>query len=89
MGTRVVATGFGVLRGPGSSGAWVAAVSFLTSFLQLLEEAWTAQRAKRGLRARTGAEVQVLILWRCPVLAWIHLRVLVSDLLGMGWDRVG
>lgn len=71
----------------------MASVSFLTSLLQLMEEAWTTQRASMA-SARTGT-AQVLVLWRCPsVPPRIHQHVLVSYLLGvagdgMGWDRMG
>lgn len=84
--------GLVVLRGPWSSGAWVASVPFLTSFLQLVEVAQTAQRAHRA--SEPGQELKPScsscdVLRRCPsVPPWTHQHVLVSNLLGVGWDEL-
>lgn len=87
MGARVVTTAFG-----GSQRSWelrgMGGISVLPHFIPATAgRGMDSPESKKSLRARTGAEVQVLILWRCPcVPPWIHQRVLVSNLLGMGWD---
>lgn len=87
----MVATGFGGSLWAQELRVWVASVSFLTSFLHLLEEAWTAQRANR---APEPGQEQKFRCSSCGDVLLSHLgfiSVLVSDLLGvagdgMGWD---